>query len=603
MGDLEKADGKDQTEVATSVKSYSLDKETAPLSKGFWVDLRDSFKRADLDGIDTEGMTQEEIQNYLTSKAPLKRSLRAWQISLIAIGGSIGSGLFISVGSVLHSGGAGAVVIGFTAMGFMIFCTMQSLGCLATAMPVNGSYIYYFSRFISRSMGCALAWIYLEGWLVSVPLELISSAITLSYWDSDDNGATRVNKAAWVALFYVVIYVINLFGAAGYGYGEAALSITKIIAVVGFIIFGIVVDCGGYSNTYALSHLSEQSGYLYGLTGKYIGGHFWHNPGSFPHGFKGVANTALSAAFSYGGTEIAALAAAETKDPARAIPKAIKQVFWRVCLFYICSLVLVGCLVPYTDSRLGSTQDGRASPFVIAISNANVKALPSIFNVVICLAVLSVGNAGVFASSRTAASMAAQGYAPRIFGYIDRAGRPLVGIGLSAFFGLLSFMAAYSDYYSVFTWLLAISGLSSLFVWGMINVACVRFYLAMRAQGRSLDELTFKPIGGIVLPIIGAFMNLGMIGLQFWIALFPIGESPNASSFFQTYLSAPIIIVVYIISRIVMKEKHWYIKASNIDLNTGLRNEDPQVLIEENRLEAERIRSRGAIYRFYSFWC
>lgn len=603
MADPEKSVDKDQSALAALIISDSLSRNNEPVSTGVWADLRDSFKRADLDGIDTEEMSEEEIQTYLTSNAPLKRSLRAWQVSIIAIGGSIGSGLFISIGSVLQSGGAGAVVIGFAAMGFMIFCTMQSLGCLATAMPVNGSYVYYPSRFISRSLGCALSWMYLESWLVSVPLELISSAITISYWDSDDNGATRVNKAAWIALFYVVIYTINLFGAAGYGYGEAALSFAKICAIMGFIIIGIVVDCGGYSGTYGQSHIGEQSDYLYGLTGKYIGAHFWRNPGAFPHGFKGVVNTALSAAYSFGGTEIAALAAAETINPRKSIPRAIKQVFWRVCLFYIGSLVVVGCLVPYTDSRLGSTLDGRSSPFVIAISNANFKALPSIFNIVICLAVLSVGNAGVFAASRTAASMAAQGFAPRIFGYVDRAGRPLVGIGLSALFGLLSFMVAYSNYYSVFSWLLAVSGLSILFIWGMINFSCVRFYMAMRAQGRSLDELTFKPIGGIALPLIGTFMNLSLILIQFWVALYPIGESPNAFGFFKTYLSAPIIILIYTLSRIAMKEKHWYIKASKIDLNTGLRNEDPEILVEENRLEAERIKSRGALYRLYSFWC
>src|SRR5205814_958666 len=149
----------------------------------------------------------------------------------------------------------------------------------------------------------------------------------------------------------------------------------------------------------------------------------------------------VTAAFAFGGTELVGLAAAETTHPRKSLPTAIKQVFWRITLFYIVSLTIVGLLVAYNDTRLlnGGRADATASPFVIAINDAGIDVLPSIMNVVILISVLSVGNSSVFGSSRTLAALAAQGQAPRIFGYIDRKGRPLVTIAIASSFGLIAY--------------------------------------------------------------------------------------------------------------------------------------------------------------------
>lgn len=574
-----------------------------PKSRGFFVDLVDGFKRADLSGIDTGNMTDAEIYAYLTSKAPLKRTLNSIQVSLIAIGGSIGSGLFIGSGTSFSTGGPAGVVIGFSVMSVMIFATLHAIGELAVRFPQNGGFLTHVSRFVDPSFSLAMGWNYLLQWLVTFPLELISASITLAYWDSDNNGATNISKSAWVALFYAFCIALNLFGAKGYGWGEAILSIIKVCAVLGFALFGIVVTCGGYSGTYAQN--VTQPNYTYGLAGKYIGGHFWHHPGAFVSGAKGLFTVLINAAFSFSGSELAGLAAAETANPARALPRATKQIFWRVVLFYIVSLTLIGCLVPHTDERLGSTGDGRASPFVIAISNANVRALPSIFNVVICLAVLSVGNACVYAASRTMAGLAAQGYAPRIFAYIDREGRPLMGLLLVSVVGLLCFLAASDKHTVVFNWLLALSGLSSVVTWGSINLAHIRFRMGLCRQGRSTDELTFKAAAGIYGSIVGLGINMAVIVLQFWIALFPVGGSPNASDFFQAFLSIPVIIGFYVFAKFIHLRdyKSLVVRAKDMDLDSGAREVDMEVLKQEIQEENKRIRSRGFLYRMYSFWC
>lgn len=573
-----------QPEVGSVTSVYDSSSNSPP-SRGFFKDFVDGFKRVDLDGIDTENMTEEEIQAYLSSKAPLKRTLNSFQISLIAIGGSIGSGLFIGSGGSYATGGPGGVLIGYSVMSIMIFCTMQCVGELATRFPVTGAFAQYSTRFLNKSWGFAMAWNYMMQWLVVFPLELIAAAMTLSYWDSDNNGATRVSKCAWVALFYAVCVALNLFGAKGYGWGEAVLSIIKVAAVVGFVIFGIVVDCGG------------------GPKHHYIGARYWDNPGSFADGVKGVFSVLVNAAFAFAGTELAGLAAAETANPAKSLPRAVKQTFWRIVIFYLVSLTIVGCLVPYDTPNLGSGSDGRYSPFVIAIKNAGVSGLPSVFNVVICLSVISVGNSSIYAASRTIAAMAAQGFAPRWCNYIDRQGRPLVGIAIVSVFGLLCFLVATPDYDIVFDWMLAISGLSSIFTWGSICLCQIRFRMGMKKQGRSLDELVFKAVGGVWTALIGFLINCMVLGLQFWIALFPIGGTPNANDFFQAYLSVPVVIVFVIFAKFYYKDKNWFIRSADMDLDSGVRDIDMDLVKQENLAEEERIRAKGWWYRIYKVWC
>jgi amino acid transporter len=171
----------------------------------------------------------------------------------------------------------------------------------------------------------------------------------------------------------------------------------------------------------------------------------WHNPGAFNHGFKGLCSVFVTAAFAFAGTELIGLAAAETENPRKSLPTAIKQVFWRITLFYIVSLTVVGLLVPYNDPYLlqsgSSNSNATASPFVISIVNAGISVLPGVMNVVILVAVLSVGNSSVFGSSRTLAALADQNQAPKILGYIDRRGRPLVAIGVSSALGFLAYTA------------------------------------------------------------------------------------------------------------------------------------------------------------------
>lgn len=562
------------------VDAFEASDNKPPLT-GF-AKFRDSFKRFDDKelGIDPN-LSEVERAAIITANSPLSRSLKNRHLQMIAIGGSIGTGLFVGSGSTLRTGGPAGLLIAFITIGVMIYCTVQSLGELAVTFPVSGAFVTYNTRFICPSWGFAMAWNYALQWLVVLPLELVAASITVLYWNK------TINPAAFVVIFYVLIVAINFFGVKGYGEAEFVFSIIKVTAVVGFIILGIIIAAGGV-----------------GPQG-YIGGRYWQHPGAFANGFKGVCSVFVTAAFAFAGTELVGLASAESANPRKSLPKATKQVFWRILLFYVISLTLIGLLVPYTDKRLisSSSVDASASPFVIAIKSANIKGLPSVMNVVIMIAVLSVGNSSVFASSRTLCALAAANQAPKIFGYIDKKGRPLVGIIVQCIFGLLCFVSASDKQGDVFTWLMALSGLSSIFTWGSINFCLIRFRRALSVRGRDTSEIAFTSQVGVYGAYVGLTLNILVLIAQFWIALFPLGGSPDASAFFQSYLGAPVVLAFYFAHKIYRRNWRMYIRAKDIDVDTGRRELDLDLLRQELAEEKAFIAAKPFYYRVWSFWC
>jgi amino acid transporter len=492
----------------------------------------------------------------------LHRTLKNRHLQMIAIGGSIGTGLFVGSGSALATGGPAALVLDFGIIGFMLFNVCMALGELSVVFPVSGSFATHGSRFLDPAWGFAMGWNYALNWLIVMPLELTAAGLVINYW------STSVNIAVWITIFLVALLIINLFGVRGYGEIEFFMSIIKVIAVIGFIILGIVLVVGGGPNH------------------QYLGGKYWNDPGAFAHGFKGVCSVFVTAAFAFSGTELVGLAAAEAANPRKTIPRATKQVFWRITLFYMVSLTLIGCLVPFTSPRLlngASSYDASASPFVIAIEDAGIKVLPSIFNAVILCAVLSVGNSSVYGASRTLCALAECGQAPKILAYIDRKGRPLSSVALSMLLGFIAYINCADVGPQVFNWLLAISGLSSFFTWGSICACHIMFRLAWKAQGHTLDELAFRAPFGVVGSCFGLLLNILCLIAQFYIAVFPIGASPSAEAFFQAYLAAPILIVFYVFWKVWKRTP--FRRPTTIDLVTGRRLLDTQQLIDEERAE------------------
>lgn len=515
----------------------------------------------------------------------LKRTLKSRHLIMIAIGGSIGTGLFVGSGEALATGGPLALIIGWSIAGSQIIGTIHGLGEITVRFPVVGAFANYSTRFLDPSISFVVSTIYVLQWFFVLPLEIISSAMTVQYWNDS------IDPVVWVAIFYVAIVSINLFGVRGFGEAEFVFSTIKVITICGFILLCIILIAGG------------------GPDHEYIGAKYWYDPGCLAHGFHGVLSVMVVASYSLGGTEMTCLASGETD--AKELPSAIKQVFWRILFFFLVSLTLVGFLVPFTNENLlgGSSVDN--SPFVIAIKLHHIKVLPSIVNAVILISILSVGNSCIFASSRTLCSMAHQGLLPWWFGYIDRAGRPLTGIIINSLFGLLAFLIKSSSMSEVFDWLMAIAGLATCIVWLSINISHVRFRLAMKAQNRSLDELEFVSSVGIWGSIYSGIINVLILVAQFYVALWPIGgwkdSGDRAKKFFQSYLCALILLFIFACHKIYYRKtqgKWWGIlPLDQIDLDDGRKNVDLDVLKQEIYERKMYLKSRPWYVQLYHKWC
>lgn len=359
--------------------------------------------------------------------------------------------------------------------------------------PVSGGFYTFSARFIDPSWGFAMGWNYVFQWAAVLPLELTVCSITIEYWND------TISPAVWITIFLGCIVFINIFGALGYAEEEFWSSILKLGAIIAFMFIAFILVLGGGPSN--------------GRYDSYQGAKMWYDgQGAFKNGFKGFCSVFVTAAFSFSGTELVGLAAAEARNPAQALPGAIKQVFWRITLFYILGLFFVGLLVSADDDRLlseSSYADAKASPFVLAAEYSGLKGFNHFMNSIILVSVLSIGVSAVYGGSRTMTAMAQNGYAPKIFSFVDRGGRPMVSVMSIILIGALAYVNLDTNGPVLFDWLLALSGLATLFTWGSICLAHIRFRHAWAYHGHSLDEIPFQAVGGVY----GSYLGLGLIAL------------------------------------------------------------------------------------------
>jgi amino acid transporter len=547
--------------------------------------------------VDRVGSTSPEHDHAIEhdveagAPAPLHRKLKNRHMQMIAIGGSIGAGLFIGSGGALYKGGPASLLIDFMIVGVMMLMTMNALGELGVMYPVNGAFFTYSVRFIDPSWGFAMGWNYAMSWLIILPFELIAAGVTIKFWTEREDGSVSVNNAVWITIFLVLIIAINIFGVRGYGEVEFILGTLKVTAVIGFIILGIVINCGGVP--------TDNRGY--------IGAQYWHAPyQAFKNGFQGFCSVFVTAAFAFAGTELVGLAAAEASNPRKSLPKATKQVFWRITLFYVVSLFILGLIVPSNDEQLSgaSGANSKYSPFVRACTLAGIKVLPSIINAVITLSVISVANSSTYGSTRTIQALAIHGMAPKIFTRVDKHGRPYIALALALIFGFLAYVSLAPKGGVAFDWLLALSGLSNFFTWGSINLAHICYRRAWKLQGRSTDELPFTAMFGVGGSWLGFLLNVICLIATFYIALYPVGgEALNVEAFFTSYLAAVIVIAFFlghkIYSKIALGTFQFGVNLHTVDVDAGRRE-----LNLKDEMDAERAAFAAMPWykKLWNFW-
>ncbi|KAB5585610.1 amino acid transporter [Coniochaeta sp. 2T2.1] len=421
-----------------------------------------------------------------------------------------------------------------------------------------------------------MGWNYFLQWFFILPFEIVVASFTINYWTQGS-----VNPAVFMAVFLVALIIISAFGTLGYAEEEFLSSFIKLCAIVTFIIIGIVLVCGG--------------GPASGRYGEYWGTKLFDEQ-PFKNGFKGFCSVFVTAAFAFAGTELIGLAASESKTPLQTLPSACKQVFWRVTLFYILSLLMVGLLISADDEGLIGTEafaNSQASPFVLVGKYAHLYGYDHFINAVIVISVISIGLSGIYGGSRTLTAMAEQGYAPKLFSYVDRAGRPLYSTILVLAVGFLAFAGTEpKSGQELFDWLLGISGLAALFTWGSICLAHIRFRMAWKRQGHTMDEIPFKAVLGIYGSYIGLGLSILVFIAQMYVAIWPVGGGPDggelndAAGFFKTCLAFPVVIAFWIVGYIWKRPT--FLTIDKIDLDSGRREIDWELhrAMEEKRARA-----------------
>ena len=447
---------------------------------------------------------------------------------MIAIGGSIGTGLFVASGATISQAGPGGALLAYGLIGLMVYFLMTSLGELAAYMPVSGSFATYGARYVDEGFGFALGWNYWYNWAITIAVDLVAAQLVMGYW------MPEVPGVLWSALFLGIMFLLNVISVKGFGEAEYWFAAIKVITVIIFLISGTLMIFGIFNDSPGVQNWTAGDAPFHG-------------------GFLAIISVFMIAGFSFQGTELVGVAAGESSNPRRDVPRAIKTVFWRIMFFYIGAIAIIGTLIPYTDPNLlrDSASDIAYSPFTLVFERMGVAAAAAVMNAVILTAILSAGNSGLYASTRMLHSMALSGQAPRFFGKVTSHGVPIYAMLATSAVGALGFVAALVSEDTAYTWLLNVSGLSGFIVWLGIAACHWRFRRAYVKQGHSLDELPYKapffPFG----PILAFTMCLIVLLGQNYEAVFR-GQLLQVAS---SYIGLPIFLLIWLGYHLVKKDR------------------------------------------------
>lgn len=477
----------------------------------------------------------------------LQRGLKAHHLQFLAIGGTIGTGLFIGSGTALATSGPVGTLIAFIFVGTIVYSVMVSLGEMASYIPVPGSFTVYASRFVDPSLGFAMGWIYWFSWAMTFAVELTAAGILIQYWNSS------LNIGIFIAIFWVVFSGVNLLPVRWFGELEMYLSSIKVVTIVGFIIFAICINAG----------VGEQG---------YIGFKYWVNPGPFaesivsgPVGkFVGFWSVLVTAGFSYQGAELVGVGAGETADPAKAVPSAIRWTFWGILSLFVSTIFFIGLLVPYDNGALVSgSSDASGSPLVIACNLAGVKVLPDILNAVLLTAVLSAAQSNVYSGSRILVALAEEKHIPHFMTRVNKNGTPYIAVAFTSAFGLLAFLNLSSTGSEAFDWFMNITSIAGFITWSCIIICHLRFMAAAKFHGISRDSLPYKAPLEPVLAWYGLFFCI----LILLTNGFTVFIDWSTSGFFTAYISLILFVVLYVGHKLVFRTK--FVKLADVDLTRG----------------------------------
>ncbi|WP_187975820.1 amino acid permease [Corynebacterium poyangense] len=464
---------------------------------------------------------------------------------MIAIGGAIGTGLFVASGATISDAGPGGALVAYALVGIMVWLVMQSLGEMAAFLPVAGSFQEYGTRFVSPSFGFAMGWNYWFNWAITVAAELVAAALVMKYWLPD------VPSIIWSALFLALLFGLNALSARAYGEGEFWFAAIKVTTVVVFLVIGVAMILGI-------------------LGGHDVGAHNWTTGDApFVHGGLGILAVFLAAGYSFQGTELVGVAAGEAENPEENIPRAIRTIFWRILLFYIGAIAVIGFLIPYTDPNLlnSSEENIAISPFTLVFHRAGIAFAAALMNTVILTSVLSAGNSGLFASTRMLFALSHQGHAPKFFGKLNSRHIPMRALIATTCIGMAGFITSLVGDGAAYEFLLTLSALAGFITWMGISWSHYCFRKALAAQHHDLNELPYRsrffPLGAIIALLLCLAVVVGQ-------AYEPMTTGEGLFSVLAPYAGIPCFLALWIGHKI--KTRSPAVDPAHADLSRDMAN-------------------------------
>ena len=398
----------------------------------------------------------------------LERKMETRHLTMISLGGVIGTGLFLSSGYTIHQAGPIGAIIAYAIGSLLVYFIMLSLGELSVAMPYAGSFHLYAKRFIGPGTAFTIAVLYWLNWAVALASEFTAAGLLMQRWFP--------HSPAWVwsAAFIVVVFLLNILSVRLYGESEFWFASIKVFAIIAFIIIGLLAMFGaipiaGYDHAPMFEN--------------------FYSDGWLPNGVLPIFSTLLTVVFAFSGTEVVGVAAGETKDPSKAIPKAVHTTVLRLAIFFIGSIAVMAALIPWHKSGVDT------SPFVLVFQSIGMPFAGDIMNFVVLTAVLSASNSGLYASTRMVWSMGNEGMIPRWFAKTNRRGVPMLALCAAMAGGLLALLSSVIAASTVYLVLVALSGLSAVVVWIAIAYCQIVFRRRWLESGHSTSELKYRTPG------------------------------------------------------------------------------------------------------------
>ncbi|CCH41993.1 General amino acid permease [Wickerhamomyces ciferrii] len=522
------------------------------------VDIENEKKTDELNAsLRASNTSVSDEQGSHTTIQSTHRTLNSRTVNLIAMGGSIGTALFVTISTGLLNGGPANLFMAYTIWSGVIFCVIASIGEMVCYLPIHAPFIQMAGRCVDEAFEAIVGMNY---WLMSsilVPFEITAVNSMIHFWRDD------YSPAITFVLQIFIYTLLNLFAVKYFGECEFWLSLGKVILAVGLIVFTFVAMVGGNPQHDA------------------FGFRFWNNPGPMVeyltggsmgrfHGFMAALNKAC---FTCVGPEYLCMVAGETGQVTRKVlSKSFKTVFYRMAVFYVLGSLCVGVLVASNDETLmsmagtGSESNGAFSPYVIAMKNLQIKVLPHIVNALCVTSAFSAGNSYVYCSSRALLALSKNGFAPKFFQYCTKTGVPIFCVTVSFCFSLLSLLQLGASGAKVLNWIVNVITGAQVANYFFMTITFLGFWRACNAQGIDKSTFRYKSWFQPYTVLFGMALTACMVGCLGYISLMP--GRWDIGTFLTSYLMILLDVVVFILYKLIKRTK--MVKPEEADLVNGL---------------------------------